>query len=88
MACPFSGKSRREIEITTPVYLNFSAMQSIQAILSDITILSEQAVHEDSKPQLSWFETVARLDEPTTLPLAELPFNVYLITGNAGSGKS
>lgn len=41
------------------------------------------------RPALDWFRLLAKTEDPvSTLPIQELPFSAYLITGTAGSGKS
>ncbi|AAQ73741.1 helicase primase subunit [Psittacid alphaherpesvirus 1] len=70
------------------VYLNFTAMHGIQHVVDRISSLAEESVTPAERPPLSWFEAVARADSPDEVPPRELPFRVYLITGNAGSGKS
>lgn len=70
------------------VYLNFTAMYGIGPVVERIAALAETSVTPSERPPLSWFEKVARADSPDEVSPLELPFRVYLITGNAGSGKS
>ncbi|AFR32446.1 helicase-primase helicase subunit [Leporid alphaherpesvirus 4] len=70
------------------VFLNFTSMHGIQPILRRVRELSEMRLEEARVPCVQWFRDVAALDTPEGLPLREFPFSVYLISGNAGSGKS
>lgn len=63
-------------------------MHGVQPILKRILELSQQQLDGAQVPRLQWFRDVAALESPAGLPLREFPFAVYLITGNAGSGKS
>lgn len=63
-------------------------MHGVQPILKRIRELSQQQLDGAQVPRLQWFRDVAALESPAGLPLREFPFAVYLITGNAGSGKS
>lgn len=78
----------RLLRFPRSVYLNFTAMHGIQHVVGRISSLAEESVTPTERPPLSWFETVAHADSPDEVPPRELPFRVYLITGNAGSGKS
>ncbi|UUB86952.1 UL5 [Human alphaherpesvirus 1] len=69
-------------------FLNFTSMHGVQPILKRIRELSQQQLDGAQVPRLQWFRDVAALESPAGLPLREFPFAVYLITGNAGSGKS
>ncbi|AQS79211.1 helicase-primase helicase subunit [Ateline alphaherpesvirus 1] len=70
------------------VYLNFTSMHGIQPIIARVRELAEARMEVARAPRLGWFREVAGMDTPLDLPLREFPFAVYLITGNAGSGKS
>ncbi|UOO01068.1 helicase-primase helicase subunit [Psittacid alphaherpesvirus 5] len=70
------------------MYLNFASMHGIQSVMSDISRLALTQISIASRPPLSWFESILNMDSPETLTPRELPFRSYLITGNAGSGKS
>ncbi|ADO13823.1 helicase-primase helicase subunit [Saimiriine alphaherpesvirus 1] len=70
------------------VYLNFTSMHSVQPIIARVRELAEAHLEVTRVPRLSWFRELANLDTPIDLPLREFPFSVYLISGNAGSGKS
>ncbi|ARD71326.1 helicase-primase helicase subunit [Columbid alphaherpesvirus 1] len=71
-----------------PVYLNFTSMHGIQGIVSRIRTLAGGRIEREKIPPLSWFKKAAELECPLDLELLELPFAAYLISGNAGSGKS
>ncbi|SCO83600.1 helicase-primase helicase subunit [Spheniscid alphaherpesvirus 1] len=70
------------------VYLNFTSMHGIRTVVDKIRELAKLRVPRDKIPPLTWFKDVADLKNPLDLGLRELPFSVYLISGNAGSGKS
>nr|UWM40803.1 primase [Human alphaherpesvirus 3] len=70
------------------VYLNFTSMHSIQPILSRIRELAAITIPKERVPRLCWFKQLLELQAPPEMQRNELPFSVYLISGNAGSGKS
>ncbi|ARS01642.1 helicase-primase helicase subunit [Macacine alphaherpesvirus 1] len=69
-------------------FLNFTSMHGIQPIIDRVRELAEHRLEAARVPRLQWFRDVAAMETPAALPLREFPFAVYLITGNAGSGKS
>ncbi|RXF07671.1 hypothetical protein EG870_16225, partial [Enterococcus faecalis] len=46
------------------------------------------ATPAEAPPPLAWFKSLAAADNPVDIEALELPFAAYLISGNAGSGKS
>ncbi|QPI70167.1 helicase-primase helicase subunit [Equid herpesvirus 6] len=70
------------------VYLNFTSMHGIQPIVRRIRDLSGKTVPAARVPPLEWFRSLLGLETPLDIAPRELPFSVYLISGNAGSGKS
>ncbi|QBM10896.1 DNA replication helicase [Caprine alphaherpesvirus 1] len=70
------------------VYLNFTSMHEIQPIVKQIQRLAAARVPADRAPPLGWFKAAAEAESPLDIAPRELPFAAYLITGNAGSGKS
>lgn len=68
--------------------MNYTTIQSIQHIVKTVRNLSEETIPRASIPDIQYFEKLTAIDNPSDLPLQELPFKVYLITGTAGSGKS
>uniref|UniRef100_A0AAU0K6P8 Helicase n=1 Tax=Anatid alphaherpesvirus 2 TaxID=3080522 RepID=A0AAU0K6P8_9ALPH len=82
-----NGDACRE-DYADSVYLNFTSMHGIQTIVSRIRALSDVRVDRGRVPPLSWFKKAVELETPMDLELRELPFSAYLISGNAGSGKS
>nr|WHI94634.1 helicase-primase helicase subunit [Equid alphaherpesvirus 1]WHI94715.1 helicase-primase helicase subunit [Equid alphaherpesvirus 1] len=70
------------------VYLNFTSMHGIQPVVARIRELSRKTVSAAMVPPLEWFERLPRLETPLDIEPLHLPFSVYLISGNAGSGKS
>ncbi|BAP00684.1 helicase-primase helicase subunit [Pteropodid alphaherpesvirus 1] len=69
-------------------FLNFTSMHGVQPIVARVRELAEVKLTEAKIPKFQWFLDVASLETPAGLPLREFPFAVYLISGNAGSGKS
>ncbi|QOD40195.1 helicase-primase helicase subunit [Macropodid alphaherpesvirus 2] len=69
-------------------FLNFTSMHEIQPIVERVQQLAEHQLDPQRIPQLKWFRDVADASTPAQLPLREFPFAGYLISGNAGSGKS
>ncbi|AHM96126.1 helicase-primase helicase subunit [Papiine alphaherpesvirus 2] len=69
-------------------FLNFTSMHGIQPIIERVRELAGHRLEPARVPRPQWFRDVAALETPADLPLREFPFAVYLITGNAGSGKS
>ncbi|AIL02974.1 helicase-primase helicase subunit [Equid alphaherpesvirus 3] len=70
------------------VYLNFTSMHGIQPIVRRIRALAGKTVPAARVPPLEWFKSLLGLETPLDIAPRELPFSVYLISGNAGSGKS
>nr|WBY51156.1 helicase-primase helicase subunit [Monodontid alphaherpesvirus 2] len=63
-------------------------MHGVQPIVSQIRRLSAARVPAARRPSLRWFRGAVEASTPLDIPCVELPFAAYLITGNAGSGKS
>ncbi|AEI00207.1 UL5-like protein [Gallid alphaherpesvirus 3] len=80
--------SRENDFFSEATYLNFTAMHGIQTIIARVRSLADASVSDDIVPPLSYFMNASKLESPLDLELRELPFAVYLISGNAGSGKS
>ncbi|AVT50775.1 helicase-primase helicase subunit [Cervid alphaherpesvirus 2] len=70
------------------VFLNFTSMHEIQPIVAQIRRLAAERLPAARRPPLGWFRAAAAAESPLDLAPRELPFAAYLITGNAGSGKS
>ncbi|QPO25139.1 helicase-primase helicase subunit [Bovine alphaherpesvirus 2] len=88
MSAPDEAAASSAAAVPDGVFLNFTSMHGIQPIVRRVQELSEARVEEARVPRVQWFRDVAALDTPGELPLREFPFSVYLISGNAGSGKS
>ncbi|AMB17003.1 helicase-primase helicase subunit [Macropodid alphaherpesvirus 1] len=69
-------------------FLNFTSMHEIQPIVKRVQQLADYQLDPQRLPRLKWFRDIADSTTPAQLPLQEFPFAVYLISGNAGSGKS
>ncbi|BBM13177.1 helicase-primase helicase subunit [pteropodid alphaherpesvirus 2] len=69
-------------------FLNFTSMHGVQPIVARVRELAEAKLTAAKIPKFQWFLDVASMETPAGLPLREFPFAVYLISGNAGSGKS
>ncbi|AAG45742.1 UL5 DNA helicase-primase associated protein [Meleagrid alphaherpesvirus 1] len=70
------------------MYLNFTAMHGIHSIISRVRVLANATLPYGLIPPLSYFIEASNVEDPSTLSLRDLPFSTYLISGNAGSGKS
>ncbi|CAA06129.1 component of DNA helicase/primase complex [Bovine herpesvirus type 1.1 (strain Cooper)] len=70
------------------VFLNFTSMHEIQPIVKRIRQLEAARLPAAARPPLGWFRAAAAAESPLDFAPRELPFAAYLITGNAGSGKS
>lgn len=66
--------------------MNFLSAAGIRRIVKKIKQLSTETADSNKIPSALFFESFT--DGPDKVLLQELPFSVYLITGNAGSGKS
>ncbi|AAF66741.1 UL5 [Gallid alphaherpesvirus 2] len=69
-------------------YLNFTAMHGIQSIITRVRALADATLSDELIPPLSYFIEASNHENPVELEARDLPFAVYLISGNAGSGKS
>ncbi|AQX83368.1 helicase-primase helicase subunit [Canid alphaherpesvirus 1] len=86
-----SDKSAMNNDLTfsNKIYLNFTSIYGIQEIVKKIKQLADNSLDSNKKiPPISWFKKIPELESPLDLEPIELPFSVYLISGNAGSGKS
>ncbi|AIU39290.1 helicase-primase helicase subunit [Testudinid alphaherpesvirus 3] len=79
-------------EFSDSLYMNYTTIENVQHILTDVKQLAGRWLSEEDRrvklPRLEYFSDLVQLTDPLKLPLQELPFSVYLITGTAGSGKS
>ncbi|AMO42771.1 helicase-primase helicase subunit [Suid alphaherpesvirus 1] len=71
---------------TNATYLNFTSMHGVEPIVERVRELA--ATPAEAPPPLAWFKSLAAADNPVDIEALELPFAAYLISGNAGSGKS
>ncbi|ABU49255.1 UL5 [anatid alphaherpesvirus 1] len=78
----------QSVDYPETVYLNFTSMHGIRPIVDRIRSMASSRVPATKIPPLSWFQKALTLQTPLDLELRELPFYSYLISGNAGSGKS
>ncbi|ACT88353.1 helicase-primase helicase subunit [Felid alphaherpesvirus 1] len=77
-----------QADFSNSIYLNFTSMHGIRNIVTRIKDLAGLSVSKEKIPPVSWFKDLTSLETPLDINPRELPFSVYLISGNAGSGKS
>nr|UNP64278.1 helicase-primase helicase subunit-like protein [Phocid alphaherpesvirus 1] len=86
---PTGSVFKEDLDFSNTIYLNFTSIYGIQQIVKKIKQLANTPLDSSRKtPHVGWFKKITELETPLDMELLELPFSAYLISGNAGSGKS